>query len=255
MYMLSFVLYMRWLSILLIPSLLLGDYTLNRAELCLGPSYSYLWRQKKGGSELKGSLYGGEFRFDRLKRYSWYLGGTASYRAGILHSHPSLRSRYSDFFSEGRFGYTFQQKCCPNFSFTPFVGGGYILTRNNFLNPSPLPIHFKTDYPFASAGFISRIYPFSCFEMGLDLNARLPIDPNCEVTKDPDHDDMSLRIGEKVSYQISLPLIYSMTPSWSLQLRPQYEQRLYGHHPNFPFDFIETKEQFFSLMLLLQWRI
>lgn len=229
--------------------------------LDVGPLWSYLWREKETGSEQKGSLYGLQGSYNRIKRYGWYLGADGSYCAGILrgsvHHQTPIRSRYSTLTAEGRLGYTFMQKEGYNIGFTPFLGGGYIEERNNFTHPIDLPIHLKTSFPFAAGGFLLFGRPFSSVTAALSFKVRLPYEPTCKVTNDPDNEPMTQRIAERLHYRVDLPISWTMGTSgcFALTLDPLLEIRTFGTQTNYPFDFIKTKETFLGLLIAFQWKI
>lgn len=238
-----------------------GESFLKRHEVSIGPQWSYLKRTKSGGSKQTGNLYGVYANYDRLVRYSWYWGGDIQYSLGTLRGRTAMgdkmTSHFSQFCAEARIGYTFQQKESYQIAFTPFIGGGYIIEKNNFTKSSPLPIHFKIPYSFATAGFLAGARISDCWEAGVNFKARLPFDPHCHVSNDPENDPVKQRIGERVFYRVDIPIVYHAfcNPNMMVVLNPFFESRRYGKHVNFPFDFYETKLNFYGIILEWQYRL
>lgn len=244
-----------------ISSLFAEDLLLHRNQFYVGPEMTHLERTKKGGARQDGSPIGVRGGYDRLKRYGWYIGLEGDYCWGKLQGHSigeqKIRSNFSSWWGEGRFGYTFQQKCGWKASFTPFIGGGYLEEENFFISPSPISIHFKTKTPFACGGFLFWVPIYKNLEVGLNFKARFPLDLKCEVTHDPLHDDFEQLISERVQYRIDLPFTYRFSDSdnFAITFSPYWETRLYGSRINYPFDFLKTKFNFWGASLLLVWRL
>lgn len=238
-----------------------SDVSLKRRQLYAGPEWYHLWRTKKGGTKQQGNMVGVRYGYDRLKRYGWYWGCEALYAEGTLKGQlgddAKLHSHATDMSVEGRIGYTFQQKDCLQLSFTPFVGGGYAVEKNYFKDPSPLPLHFLTHYPFAMAGFLSWMHLCDRVELGLNFKARFPVDPKCRVTNDPRFPPVTQVVGERLHYRIDLPLTYRVTCDGAnaLSLVPFYESRYYGSRMNYPFDYFKTKLSSWGLSLLILHRL
>lgn len=225
------------------------DIDLDRKQFYVGPEWYHLSRTKEGGTKQKRTLFGGRIGFDRLKRYKWYIGAEASYAKNTLRGHSSsgdkLCSHFVDKYIEGRFGYTFQCKEWMHPSITPFVGYGTAREINNFKEPSPVQVHFKTHYNYVAFGFLSWIHPFcpfDCFELGLNFEAKYPLNPKCRVTHDEENEHLSQNIKSRMLYKVELPITYRITCDGRMALTavPFYEWRVYGGHPNFPFNFIKT---------------
>ncbi|MCB1114075.1 MAG: hypothetical protein KDK62_04900 [Chlamydiia bacterium] len=244
-----------------LPLVIYGEEGLNRKEFTLGGTVSYLKREKSGGSNQTGTLGGIRAGFDRFKRYSWYIGAETEALWGTLRGHnrfqDKLHSDFISFWGEGRFGYTFQSKCFPYLAFTPFIGGGFLEENNNFSSPSPIPIHFRTHAPYAAGGFFSWIDLGSGFEGGLNLKLKLPIDPKCHVHNDPMNPPSQQLINERLLWRIELPLSYRLNPCASrlVTISPFWELRSYGKRINYPFDFLNTRLNFWGVSVLYVIRI
>jgi hypothetical protein len=226
------------------------QYSLNgncsQHHLLVGPQWEHLTRTREGGIKQKGDLFGGFFLYERVKRYGWYLGAEGSYAKGTIKGSIDdtfeLKSRFTDQWIEGRFGYTFQQKCGRRFAFTPYIGIGYAQEQNNFGSSSPLPLHFKTHFWYPFAGFRSQINVCEHFVAGVNFRVRIPYDPKCKVSNDPENENVSQNVGDKLQYRVEVPLTYYL-PCYErlgVSVMPFYEYRPYGEHANYPFDYYKT---------------
>lgn len=242
-------------------NLIAGDLSLRRHQFSIGPEIYHLERERKGGTRQSGTLYGINMGYDRLKRYGWYWGIEASYAKGTLKGHTGtdakISSKFTDQWLEARFGYTFQQKDCLELAFTPFAGIGYAQENNNFKHPSPLPIHFRTRFGFATWGFLSWAHVLEKWEVGLNFHMRIPYDPECRASHDPSHDPVTQKIGERLQYRVELPITYRAfcNERFVLTLDPFYEYRLYGTHVNYPFDYFKTNLRLWGAILKIEYRI
>lgn len=213
-------------------------------RLSLGVEGYHVKRSKSFGTKQGGTAIGGRLQWERIKRYGWYLGLDGFSSRGTLNGHTGsraeIRSHLIEKSIEGRFGYTFQCKEGWRAALTPFAGGGWFEEKNNFVRPSPLTAHFKTRYPFVSFGGLFALYPSPSFMFGLNWKSRYPLSPKCRVTHDPNHTPVTQRIGDRIQYRLEMPFIYQRR-CLSLGFEPFYESRIYGGHPNYPFDYIKTR--------------
>lgn len=226
-------------------------------QVFVGPEIYHVTRTREGGAEQKGWLYGVRGGYDYIKRNSFYYGIDALYAQGTLKGRTSearLKSDLTDINVEGRLGYTFQTDTCHYASFTPYIGIGYFWEINKYKHPSPLPIHFNNNFYYVPFGFLSSIYVTPELTLGFNYKGRFIIDGKTKVTHDASFDDVSLRYVQRIQSRLELPITYYFC--WSNQegavaAVPFYEFRNYGHHPNFPFDFLETKFKIFGVTLKL----
>lgn len=230
-------------------------------RLSLGPEIYYLQRSRRGGTRQEGTIYGVRATYDYIKRYNIYIGAQALYATGTLHGHTGakakLRSQWTDELIEGNLGYTFEMKCYPHISFTPFGGYGYFRELNNFVGPSPLHLKFTTSFGYISYGFLSSIFVTPEFNFGINMRFAYPWQPRCRVTNDPDHPDTSSLIGTSFFYRLELPLIYRpclFCLPIGIEFTPFYASRLYGERENFPFDFFKTRIYIFGATLSLMYQ-
>lgn len=211
----------------------------------IGPEIYHVHRFKKGGTKQSGTIYAGKLGYDRFKYNAFYWGGDLLYGEGHLHgksqANNKLKSHFKDFIVEGRVGYNFGLNlgCC--FSFSPFIGFGYGVERNNFVSPSPLKVHFKIWYTYIPVGFFTQFSYSPCFDVGLNFKAKFMIDGKNIVSHDEEFGKNTMLIKNKVHYRVELPLTYKYSSQFLISFVPFYEFRRFGGHINFPFDFIDTK--------------
>lgn len=224
-------------------------------RIYVGPEAYYLRRDREGGTRQEGGVYGARAGYDYIKRYCFYVGGEAAYGRGRLHGHSGtghrLKSTFIDASIEGRVGYTFQQKEGCRFAFTPFVGGGYIVEKNNFIHPTPITVHFRTECSYVTAGFLSSMTCSPCFDIGINFKAKYMIDARNQVSHDADSDVHKMLIKNEMHYRVDLPLTYYLCSDFALSLVPFYEYRHYGNQANFPFDFLDTQLNMYGVTLKL----
>lgn len=230
-------------------------------QFYLGPEIYKSCRKREGGTWQDGWLYGARGGYDYIKRYCFYIGGDVLYAEGTLDGKSAkgnkLRSHMTDASIEGRFGYTFQRKHGRHASLTPFVSAGFFSEKNNYVKPSPIPVHFHTKYSYVGGGFLSKIDITRNLEGGVNLKIRWTLDPKCYVSHDPEFDDMKQVVEERFQYRVEIPFKYQF---WTCQdvfvvgAIPFYEYRQYGHRANFPFDFFETEFNIYGITLELYYQ-
>lgn len=242
------------LALLCFPSLLICHTPSH--QFYIGPEIYHVRLTRGGGAHQDGMLYGGRLGYDRIKRYGWYWGVDALYATGELTGKNGgghrIKSNFTDTSVEGRFGYTFKCKTGYRPSFTPFIGAGYFVQRNNFKHPSPIPAHFRTTFAYGTAGFLSQISINPCWDIGVNFKVRYPYDPKCHISHDPEVDNSTQTIAEKIQYRVELPVTYHTGYCCDRVLVscvPFYEYRHFGEHPNYPFDFYDTKFNNYGLLI------
>lgn len=229
-------------------------------QLYLGPEIYHVHRIREGGAKQDGLITGVRAGYDRIKRYKLYVGFDAFYAKGTLDGKAPaghcLKSKFSDLSVEGRFGYTLKSKGKYSPSITPYAGIGYFVEKNNFSEPSSTPIHFRTSYFYAAAGFLSQITLNDKFDLGLNFKAKFPYEAKCKVSNDPGENDSKQVINEKFQYRVELPITYKLcgnADQFRISFIPFYELRQYGHHPNYPCDFLETKLSLYGVQFKLMY--
>lgn len=217
--------------------------------------------RRAAGTKQKGDSAGVRFTYDRIKRYHYYLGAQVFYGTGILRGHTSagdkIRSRFTQKQVEGNIGYTFQLKSFPHVSFTPFAGYGYLKDINKFSPPTNLQATFTNQFRYASFGFLSSVYVFPCFTVGVNARFKWPWQTRCKVTDPFYPKDVRLIVKDKLHYRIELPFTYFgslLRDHFEVAVVPFYEERLYGGRENFPFDFYETKYTLYGVNVQLIYR-
>lgn len=239
---------------------LLNNATLRSLKLYVGPEFYHVHRKREGGAKQDGLIYGIRAGYDRIKPSSLYLGFDVLYGKGTLDGHNAaghcLKSKFSDISVEGRLGYTLTMKCRLQPSFSPYAGIGYFVEKNNFSKPRPTPIHFKNSYLYAAIGFLSQISITDRFDLGFNFKAKFPYEARCRVSNDPREDDSKQNIQEKFQYRAELPITYKFAECYDrfcLSVVPFYELRQYGHQPNYPCDFLETRLNIYGIQLKMMY--
>ncbi|MBA3602692.1 MAG: hypothetical protein H0W50_03430 [Parachlamydiaceae bacterium] len=222
-------------------------------RLLIGPEVYHVHRNREGGSKQNGWLGGGRFTYDHYRRHSFYWALEGAIARGKLHGKSKLSKQEShmrDRSIEGRLGYTFRIKRICKLMLTPFIGGGYMIEDNDFRHPSPLHLHFKTAYSYASAGLLSSISLGCQWKLGLTVKLRYLFDPTCKITHDPDFRSTSLKIAnDNLQYRLELPVTYNYCHGFSLVATPFYESRIYGRQIGFPFDYLQTRIYDYGVIL------
>lgn len=229
--------------------------------LSLAPEFYHVKRTRTGGTHQNGNPIGIRAKYDHIKRYNIYWGIQGFYGKGTLTGRngidDKIKSRWTDEQIEGYLGYTFQTKCFPNPSFTPYFGYGYMRETNKFVSPSPLPLKFTINFGYFAYGFLSEISVFECLRVGANLRFKTPYDPHCKISEDPDFEDMNTLVGTRLQTRVELPITYRSECIWEnleLGVIPFYEFRHYGGRENHPFDFFKTKIQIYGADIQLSYR-
>lgn len=230
----------------------------------IGPEIYYVKREKEGGAQQGGTLYGVRIGYDRVKRYKFYWGIDALWAKGVLEGHRKketlegevlkerLKSEFTDINVEARLGYTFQSKCWRCASWTPYGGLGYFWEKNDYKHPSPLQVHFKNHFTYVAGGFLSQIFITPSWSTGFNFKVRYLLEAEQKVEGDTEFGKLTQHYEEKLQYRAELPVTYFYC--WrscplAVSLVPFFEYRAYGHRANFPFDFLEVKLKLYGATL------
>ncbi|MBS4171142.1 Uncharacterized protein NEOC95_001883 [Neochlamydia sp. AcF95] len=226
---------------------------LSPHQFYISPTFYHIRRERSfntGSSKQHNFIYGVQAGYDRIKRCRLYGGLNALYAGGKLQGRSAkghkLRSSYREGNVEGRIGYTFQMKRSWMPTFVPYLGYGYLCETNKFLKPSPVIHKMRISYDYFTVGFLSHFYPHPSWVIGINFKTRFLFTSKCKISDDPDphQKDSTISLGHKIQYRFELPFIYRLN-GWAdklaLSMVPFYEYRHYGGHPDFPFDFAETK--------------
>lgn len=224
-------------------------------RLLLGPEVYHVHRNREGGAKQNGWLTGGRIAYDHLRRHTFYWALEGAIARGKLHGKSGKatqqESHMRDRSIEGRFGYTFRCKRASKLLLTPFVGIGYLIEDNDFQHPSPLHLHFKTSYSYATAGFLASIALGNQWRAGVTLKLRYLLDPSCKITHDPEFRSLSLKIAnDDLQYRIEMPVVYTAECA-AFAMTPFYEYRSYGRQVGFPFDYLQTRLYQYGLTMQL----
>lgn len=231
------------------------------SSLTLSPEIYHVKRKREGGTSQNGESFGIRVNYDYIKRYNIYLGLQAFYGRGVLHGHngnrDKLRSRLTTRLGEGNLGYTFQMKCFPHLSITPFAGFGNFKETNSFSPPSPLQVKFTTKFNYVSFGFLSSSFVAPAFSVGLNARLKYPLDTKCKITGDSSNQTFKQIVGDKIHWRIELPVTYfgmGLCRGLEAALMPFYERQLYGARENYPFDFFKTTYSIYGIDIQIIYR-
>jgi hypothetical protein len=227
----------------------------------IAPEIYRVHRHREGGTSQHGTGAGIRLSYDYIKRYNFYVGARGFYGGNVLHGHTGnddkIRSRYRTGMIEGDLGYTFEMKCFPHVSFTPFAGYGYFKETNHFTAPSPLEVKFTTQFRYVSFGFLSSTFVLPAVTVGLNTRFKYPLSPRCKVSGDDAQESLSQLTNEKLHWRIELPITYFGCSLWNgfeAALMPFYERQVYGARENFPFDFFKTTYTIFGIDFQMIYR-
>ncbi len=227
----------------------------------IGPDVFYIRRMRAGGTKQTARMDGISIDYDRLRRYSWYLGGTFSYAQGRLKGHSGAQreilSTLTDKSWEGRFGYNFQRRGSKGYFIAPYGGYGYFNEVNDFHPPTTNTFKFKDTFNFVSAGFLSGMNLSSLVTMWIDFKMKFMRNGTSKVTNDPIMGDSTLLMNNEVFARIEVPLIFSpscVRMNLEFVVDPFYEYRHFGGREGFPFDYIDTKYTLYGASFALRKR-
>lgn len=230
-------------------------------RISIGPEIYHVRRTREGGTKQSGTLYGVRATYDRIKRYKIYWGGDFLWAKGTLKGKSGigdrLKSTFTDEQIEGRLGYTFQQKSCYQPSLTPFIGYGYFRETNKYHHPSPMRLKFQNRFQYFTFGFFSSLAINPCLNVGFNFRAKAMIHARCRVSNDPEIDNFTMQIGERMIYRYELPILYRnfcIGENFELGVVPFYETRHYAGKDNFPFNFLDTKLRLYGVNLQFAFR-
>lgn len=250
-----------WLLLLVVLGSMLHAKSLPPNILDVGPEVFYIRRQRAGGTKQVARMDGILIDYDRLKRYSWYVGGTFSYAQGRLKGHSGnqseILSTLTDKIWEGRFGYNFQRKGPKGYFVAPYGGYGYFDEVNDFHPPTPIPFKYKNSFNFVSAGFLSGVNLSTVFTMWINFKMKFMLNGKTKVTDDPTMGDSTLSMNNEVLARIDVPLIFSpscVQLGLEFVVDPFYEFRHFGGREGFPFDYIDTKYNLYGANFALRKR-
>lgn len=236
---------------------------LPQHQFYIAPTFYYNDRIRKAKndspSKQHGWIYGVRIGYDRIKRCRLYWGFEALYATGIPRGHKDdikNKSRFIDQNVELRLGYTFQRKSGWLPTFIPYIGYGYLRESNKFKRPTPVIYKLRMSFDYIALGFLSQVYPSPAWVLGVNFKARILLNNKARISEDPYGDDAKLHFEDKVQYRVELPITYRITPycdKFAIAFVPYYEYRHYGYQADFPYDFLDTKQNFYGCDLRLMY--
>lgn len=211
-------------------------------------------RTKSGGTSQKGALFGYGGEYERLKNSGFYLYAKAYTDKGTLEgstdSKIKLKSRFDSEEYYGRVGWSF---CFQKFIFAPFLGGGVSYSTNRFIDPSPLHVSMKINFPYALAGLKAEWRQTECLHFIASIMLKKPYEPKCKIKDDPDFFTAHQMIKEKLQADFELGVRRQGTPWLECPLSAEafffYQYNHFGKHTNYPFNFVDTKYRYLGLRI------
>lgn len=252
---------MKILFFLYFSLFFIAELQASHAYIYAGPETYYLIRNREGGTTQSGRIDGIRVGFERIKRYSWYLGTDYIYSVGKIdgenRSGRPIKSEITDSIFEMRLGYTL--KCNDNRShfLTIFGGYGYFHESNSFYPPTPIPFTFTDTFNFSVAGFLSGFNFTPLISMGINFKARFMLNGKSKVTDDPFFEDVTLTMRNEAQFRLEIPLAYCLYPGkplFDIHFVPFYEYRHFGGQEDFPFDYIDTRFHLIGMRFAIAYR-
>jgi len=226
-------------------------------EILVGPEVYHLERRVTEGGHQKGLLGGGRARIERIHPCSLYIGLEGWSAAGQLKgddsTHAPMDSTITDAQVEGRLGYTTFTRYCPSILFTVFFGYGKFFSWNRFSKDFRLPVTFKNEFEFFSAGIKTRAYIQEGISIGCDLKLKSMFEGIRWITDDPNQDDVSIRMGDELQYSFDFPFqaVFCVCGRRAIaNITPFYRFRHYGYQAHATFDFFDTQFHIFGCRFL-----
>lgn len=244
----------------IISFLLLTAASLNASwevEATGGVLLEHMKRAREGGSEQDGALVGSYWSLMRNPKKGVYFSFLYRNEEGDLLGSTGLgdelASHKRDQALEATFGYSFPLKKC--FSCTPFLGKGRLVAKNFFKAPSPIEACYDVRYNYFAYGMRFDWQMKSNFFSSLVIKGIFSDGAICKV-RDFEEGDVSLIVEDNPSYDIELPLQYSLKKFQGhlrVGVTPFYRYRHWGEHKNYPYDFFDTKFYIFGSMVNLSF--
>ncbi len=225
----------------------------------LGPEVYYLKRTKEGGSWQDGWLYGVSGTYERWPCKGFYWAADGYWATGEIEGKTAsgnrLKSTLTQSQIEGRLGYSYCFNCCKSLFLAGYGAYGYFSNENSFKKPSPIPCTFNDNFDYGALGILTQWHFRECWSAGLHFKALFMNESKCNVTDDPDYQNLTQIIGCENQYELYLPLTYSFC--WNgfraeTILSPFYRYRHFGFQENFPFDYFDTTYHIYGAKLTLQ---
>lgn len=210
-------------------------------------------RKREGGVEQSGTLFGYGAEYERLKEIGFYIFARANEDKGTLKGSTEksvdLKSRFCSEEYLGRLGFSFG--LC-QWTFVPFIGGGYYTSTNRFVDPSPLHVSMQIHFPYALAGLKVEWKRSETIHYFTSLTIKRPYEPKCRIQDDPEFFTTHQMIKEKLQAEFELGGRYN----WSCTLLSLavdgsffYRYNRFGSRENYPFNFLDTKYTYLGFKL------
>lgn len=211
-------------------------------------------------SRMTGNLWGIHLEYDRIRKGSLYWAAEGQWAQtemnGTTRLGSGLNALATDWFAEGRLGWTCNLKmyACPSATF--YTGVGYYEEILKFGLPSPAEITSDLSFTYVPFGLIVRAWLTYGFWIGVRAVAMLPLnDPTDKIQFDPLFGNYTIHAGSKLQFRVELPIQWNFSCCLGMRVTPFYWNYRYGDREEFPTNFIETKTSMAGVRLELtgQW--
>jgi hypothetical protein len=201
---------------------LTGNFIFGKAEL------------KQHTVKEDGWLYGAKGNFDFISPNSIYLGAEVGYKQGDLEGKThdealTTESEYSDFWAEGRLGFTLGEFGYAGY-FSPYFVAGYEKEKHEFTPPTPLQIKHILTYGYIGCGAISSFSLTDCLSTGLNIKFKWMFNTKCKVNAGPEIEHEGLSSAGSFHWSVEAPLKYMVSQNFFLAVAPFYEYKNYDKH-------------------------
>ena len=227
------------------------------SKFLLGPEIYHVHRVKKGCGSQDGTALGFrgsiEANFERHGFLATNFLVSSAHLSG-KNSDSALQSKFINNYLEIVAGYNFFFNCFAcEFKLTPFFGYGSMWENNSFKQKKPIRISFRNQLIYFPLGFHFVYKINDRYSTGVTALLRYIWDGAVQV-KDPFYKKLVQRYEEHPQYRLEAFLNFCIElckKNVDLSSSIFYEYRHYGSAINFPFDFIDTKFEFWGINLKL----
>jgi hypothetical protein len=211
-------------------------------------------------SKINGNMWGVHLEYDRIRKGSLYWAVEGQWAQtelnGKTRSGLRLNALSTDWFVEGRIGWTMNVKMYASPSLTLYTGFGHYDEILNFGLPSPAEIHSNLFFNYVPFGLLARAWLTYGFWIGVRATVMVPLsDPTDQIKFDPLFGNYTIHAGSKLQFRVELPIQWNFSCCLGLRVTPFYWNVRYGAKEDFPANFIETKttQAGVRLELTAQW--
>lgn len=211
-------------------------------------------------SKMNGSIWGVHAEYDRIRRCSLYWGVEGQWAQGKITgttlTHSPLRATDTDWYAEGRLGWTFAPAVYARPVAILYTGIGYFREKIAYRAPTPMQITSEISFTYVPLGLFVQAWLTWGFWIGFRGEVWFPTaDPVNRIHLDPLYGDYKIYASWKADYRLELPMQWNFSGCYGLRVTPFYWQIRYGDRFSFPTNFISTKTNIGGVRaeLTLQW--